>query len=215
MSNNISFCALDLETTGLNPKTDHIIEIGLQLFTLGEIGETYSTLVKPAKRIPNNISLLTGIKNKDVKEAPSIEDIAEDIRSFIGEHTIVGHNIRFDLSFLASHGLKLKNNSFDTLDFSYMMIPNAPNHTLGGLADYLNLTQENSHRALSDSITSMNLFKTLSRSYLGLSTSVAGQIAALHQRSDSSLNTTLTHLLTLKLEGTDENIERPLDPAGN
>ena len=211
MSNNISFCALDLETTGLNSKTDHIIEIGLQLFTLGEIGETYSTLVKPAKRIPKNISLLTGIKNKDVKEAPSIEDIAEDIRSFIGDHTIVGHNIRFDLSFLASHGIKLKNNSFDTLDFSYMMIPNAPNHTLGGLADYLNLTQANSHRALSDSITSMDLFKKLSAVYLGLSTSVAGQIASLHQRSDSSLNTILTHLLTLKLEGTENNIEVPLE----
>ena len=159
MSNNISFCALDLETTGLNSQTDQIIEIGLQAFTLDNIGQSYSTYVKPSKSIPKTISVLTGISNDDVKHAPSIEKVKKKIQSFIGEKVIVGHNVRFDLSFLSACGIEFNNESCDTLHLSYMIEPSAPDYTLTGLANYLDIPQEKSHRALADSVTCMQLLK--------------------------------------------------------
>ena len=94
------YISFDLETTGLNPDKDQITEIAACRFIKGEFVEEYSTLINPGIPIPKNITSLTGITNKMVKDAPSINDAIPDFLEFIGSTPLVAQNIHFDYSFI-------------------------------------------------------------------------------------------------------------------
>ena len=98
--------SLDLETTGLSPGKDKIIEIGaVKTDSTGkEIGE-FNSLVNPGILISDFIENLTGISNDDVSKSFQFVDIVDEFQSFLGDSIIIGHNIEFDLKFLSEEGL--------------------------------------------------------------------------------------------------------------
>ena len=91
-----SIISLDLETTGLDPKKDAIIEIGAVKFEGDRVVDEFDQLVNPGRRIPDFISQLTGINNAMVARQPALRDVIPDLEAFIGSDPILGHNVRFD-----------------------------------------------------------------------------------------------------------------------
>src|SRR5260221_9467017 len=97
--------AIDLETTGLDASTAQIIEIGAVKFRDGEIIGNYSTLVDPESPIPPKITSITGIRPEDILGKPKLRDVLPQLKEFVGDAILVGHNIEFDLSFLQKAGI--------------------------------------------------------------------------------------------------------------
>ncbi|MFL2640473.1 MAG: helicase C-terminal domain-containing protein [Dehalococcoidia bacterium] len=153
--------ALDLEMTGLRPESDQIIEIGAVKFQGETILETFEALIDPDRDIPTFVTLLTGISNEDVKGKPKFQEVAADFVEFMGDHSIVGQNISFDLAFLAQQDVHPKNLVYDTRDLSRLIRPDATDHGLAGLAKELLVVNDDPHRALSDADTTMKVFNQL------------------------------------------------------
>ncbi|MDH5373747.1 MAG: exonuclease domain-containing protein, partial [Acidimicrobiia bacterium] len=104
---DVPFCVLDLETTGGSAADCEITEIGAVIYQGGDLVSTFQTLVNPGSEIPPFITILTGITQSMVIEAPRIEEALPTFLEFIGDAVIVGHNVRFDLSFLNAAALRL------------------------------------------------------------------------------------------------------------
>ncbi|MEA4811295.1 MAG: helicase C-terminal domain-containing protein [Anaerolineaceae bacterium] len=157
------FVSLDLETTGLDPNADSIIEIGAVKFTENRVEAEYSTLINPRKAIPNFITNLTGISNTMVLNAPFLADALPELLRFVGESIILGQNIAFDLSFLQKAGVFRNNQSIDTYELASVLLPTSPRYNLSALAQYLGVMQTAAHRALDDAQTARQVFQLLSR----------------------------------------------------
>jgi len=153
--------ALDLEMTGLRAESDQIIEIGAVKFQGEKILGTFEALIDPEKEIPTFVTLLTGITNEDVQGKPKFDDIATEFIEFMGDYSIVGQNIPFDLAFLAEKNIYPKNFVYDTRDLSRLVRPDATDHGLAGLAKDLLIINDDPHRALSDADTTMRVFNEL------------------------------------------------------
>ncbi|MBT3941837.1 MAG: 3'-5' exonuclease, partial [Chloroflexi bacterium] len=117
--------ALDIESTGLDKRTDKIIEIGAVKFRGGEELEQFSELIDPGRDIPPFITDLTGISNQDVSGKPTIEDILPRLTEFLGDHPMIGHNVGFDAGFLVRNGVSPRTQTFDTYDLTYALMPGA------------------------------------------------------------------------------------------
>src|SRR3989338_4420678 len=104
-----TFIGLDIEATGLNSETEKIIEIAIVKFDDENIIDTYQTFINPHQQIPIEIMHLTGITQSEVDSAPDLENVKEDILKFIEDFPIVGHFIEFDINFLKTHGIEIKN----------------------------------------------------------------------------------------------------------
>ncbi|MBP7332593.1 MAG: 3'-5' exonuclease, partial [Firmicutes bacterium] len=147
MKRNYVVC--DLETTGLNPITDRIIEIGLVRVQQGEIAGKYHTMVNPGMTLPLKIKRLTGIDDGDLAGAPPIGEVIGDVVDYIGNDAIVGHNIRFDLDFLsAARGLPFANPHYDTVELARLLVPDAVSYRLASLCSRLDIDTGGNHRAL-------------------------------------------------------------------
>jgi DNA polymerase-3 subunit epsilon len=153
---DVPFCVLDLETTGGSPAGCGITEIGALRFRGGEAEGTFHTLVNPHQEIPAFITVLTGITHAMVVEAPAIETALPALLEFLGEAVVVGHNVRFDLSFLnaAAQRLgygRLPNRSVDTAALARRLIRSEVRDLrLGTLAAYFRSPTTPNHRALED-----------------------------------------------------------------
>ena len=155
MVESLSFACVDVETTGLAPDKNEIIEIAIVLIENGRITDTYDQLVKPTGRITPFVSKLTGITHKMLRDAPSFSDIADDVRDRIGSHIFVAHNVNFDFdmvnSAFQSAGLEpLANRTLDTQDLALMLRPHLPSHKLSNLTQHFGIQLEAEHRALAD-----------------------------------------------------------------
>ncbi len=153
-----SIVALDLETTGLNPNSDTIIEIGVVKFNERRIEEEWSTLINPGVAIPPVVSQLTGITNEMVRNSPKFVDVFPDLIQFIGNLPILGHNIGFDLSFLKADRYFPHNEVIDTFDIGAVLYPTVSRYNLSGLAQNLDIIVLNAHRALDDARTTRALY---------------------------------------------------------
>ena len=142
--------ALDIETTGLNPIKDAIIEIGVRLFDGTRVEDEWFSLINPHCHIPEFITGLTGISNEMVRNAPGIRDVLDDLTTLVGSVPILGHNIRFDLSFFAKYNLFPFNTSMDTYEMAAVLLPSTSRYNLGALARELIVPHSNPHRALND-----------------------------------------------------------------
>ncbi len=155
------FMAFDIETTGLYPDKDEIIEIGIVKIENGKITETYDQLFDPGIEIPETITKLTGITNDDCSGKPLLKDKISNIIDFIGNNFIVAHNADFDSSFLnnsvekyASKRMKISQDKIlDTLDLSRFILFNLHNHKLSTLSDHFMIVSDSEHRALADAKT--------------------------------------------------------------
>ncbi len=176
--------AIDLETTGFDPATDAIIEVGAVRLLDGRILEEYSSLVNPGISIPANITQLTGIRTEDVLSAPTIAQILPAIRTFAGNVPIVGHNVGFDLNFLQRHNILQNNLRVDTYDLASILMPRAPRYTLSSLTNDINIDLENAHRALDDARASALLYWMLWQKMLTLPYATLYEINAAAQNLD-------------------------------
>ena len=153
--------ALDLETTGLDPTRDAIIEIGAIRFRDDRIEQEWSQLVNPGRPLPRFITQLTGITDEMLAEAPRLQEVLEPVQAFVGDHPIVGHMVGFDLSFLQRKGLFTENQPLDTYDLAAVVLPAAGRYSLAALANELKVPRRTSHRALEDARTTMMVFQRL------------------------------------------------------
>lgn len=94
-----TYVSIDLETTGLNPKRDRIIEIGAIRVEQGQIVEEFSTFVDPGRKLEERITELTGIRDEDLTDAPQLDEVFPKLLEFMGELPLLGHSILFDYSF--------------------------------------------------------------------------------------------------------------------
>ncbi len=156
-----SIVAIDIETTGLDPQKDAIIEIGAVRFTINRIEDEWSSLINPARKIPPFITQLTGINDHMVLEAPAVQNILPDLRSFVGDLPILGHNVGFDLSFLRRQGLFKSNDLLDTYEIASVMMPTAGRYGLGSLGQQLNILMRANHRALDDARVTSAVYRSL------------------------------------------------------
>lgn len=143
------FVAIDVETTGLSPLYNELIEISAIKYEGAKKLDTFSTLIKPKKEVSSTITNLTGITNKMLEDAPTIEKVMPDLIEFIGDNPIVAHNANFDYSFLQNNSNKsfTNNKVIDTVAISRNMLPNLPNHKLNTVARYIGIQEEGYHRA--------------------------------------------------------------------
>ncbi|MDD4239054.1 MAG: helicase C-terminal domain-containing protein [Desulfotomaculaceae bacterium] len=156
MKKRIVVC--DLETTGLDPQVDKIIEVGLVSLEMGEVTEKFHSLVNPGRSLPLKVKRLTGLDDVDLVQAPDIADLLPQILNFIGENPIAGHNVQFDLGFLASaRGLPLTNHSYDTLELARLVAPFAASYRLESLCNEFDIDLRASHRALDDALATARL----------------------------------------------------------
>ena len=166
----ITLVAFDLETTGLDPKTNEIIEVAGIKFTLEEVGgkliskkiSEYSSLIKPDMFIPEDSIRIHHITNDMVEDAPQGKKVVSEFMRFCGLSTVlVAHNAGFDTAFLAlaikKYGLMTPHNPvIDSLKITKKILIEAPSQRLGELAKKLSgqikieVDEDNLHRALYD-----------------------------------------------------------------
>ncbi len=157
-------CFLDLETTGLSPLFDHIIEIAAIKILPGQAPEVFHRLVKPPCKIPLEGQKFHKISDEMVETASSIEDVYPSLAVFLGDYDLIAHNAKFDSGFLAlaaqKSELDLPSSSvYDSILLARMAYKprrckgeRPENHKLSGLADFFNIPFEH-HRALADTHT--------------------------------------------------------------
>ena len=180
--------SLDLETTGLSPGKDKIIEIGaVKTDSNGNQIEEFNSLVNPGILISDFIENLTGISNDDVLSSLKFVDIVDEFQSFLDDSIIIGHNIEFDLRFLSEEGLKLNNKFVDTWRFSQIMLPDLLDLSLGSICNYLDINQQNAHRALSDAKFTLEVFLLLSEKYKNLDNKLQTAICNIISGKDNEL----------------------------
>jgi ATP-dependent DNA helicase DinG len=156
-----SIVAIDIETTGLSPDRDVIIEIGAVKFKGHRVEAEWSSLINPGRHIPEFITGLTGISDVEVRAAPRLLDIASDLAAFAEDAPVVGHNVRFDLSFLQKIGLFEFNEVIDTYELASVLMPTASRYNLGSLGKQLGILLPATHRALDDARVTMAAFNRL------------------------------------------------------
>ncbi len=157
----------DLETTGTDIFRSEIVELAAIRVHLrgGEVRELgqFHSLVKPSRAIPPSATEVHGITDKDVSDAPPLEDVLPRFLEFIGDSPLAGHNIdRFDLPLIRRYagnllGAVIGNLSLDTLPLSRRLFPGEP-HRLGVLAEKLGVPIVDAHRALEDVRTNIGVF---------------------------------------------------------
>jgi predicted DnaQ family exonuclease/DinG family helicase len=180
--------ALDVETTGLNAKTDRIIEVGAVKYTKGTEVDSYSCLVDPGCAIPPYISRITGIYDSDIDQAPTFGEIADQLRSFIGNAPICGHKVEFDITFVNRElerigAPAMKNSSIDTLQLSRIVHPGLRSYRLYSVCKEEGYTIESAHRALDDAKAAGFLCNVLLPALLALPDDIKHRMAMFAPRS--------------------------------
>lgn len=159
------YVSLDLETTGLEPKNDRIIEIGAVKITDGTVQETYSLLVDPQMKIPERITELTGISDDMVAGQPFAEDGVRGLLEFCEDLPLLGHNLMFDYGFIkhsaVNMGLGFEKRGMDTLKIARVVLPDLESRSLQSLRQYYHIPQEEAHRAFEDALTTFHLYEKL------------------------------------------------------
>ncbi|MDP3975858.1 MAG: exonuclease domain-containing protein [bacterium] len=179
-----NYVALDLETTGLEPRQDDIIEIAAIKVRGGEIVDRFESFVYTPLELSEHISFLTGITPKHLEGAPDFIDLIPKIEAFIGDDPLVGHNIWFDWNFLNLKGVKVQNNAlWDTYLMSTLLYPDLPSNSLETNTKYFGIAHEDSHRAMSDVIASHELWKVLLKTFPEISAAQRQRIADLERKS--------------------------------
>ncbi|HEV8194465.1 MAG TPA: exonuclease domain-containing protein [Ktedonobacterales bacterium] len=153
--------AIDLETTGLNPEQDAIIEIGAVKFAGERVLDTFETFVSSRAPMPYRIQRLTGIKLEQLRDAPALGAVLPRLRAFLGDAPLVGHNVQFDVTFLRRFGVARHNPLVDTYELASMLLPSLHSYTLASVAGALDVLTDTVHRALSDAQLSREVFLAL------------------------------------------------------
>jgi len=162
------FVSIDLETTGLNPESDRIIEIGAVKFQGNKILDRYSALLNPDREISAFIQDLTGITNDVLLKAPRIDEVRAEFIQFVGDLPIIGHNISFDLSCLHHEDIDFPGSTFDTWELALIVLPQMVSYSLSSLCFELEILNGSPHRAREDAEATAKLFDYLVGEWISL-----------------------------------------------
>jgi DNA polymerase III subunit epsilon len=160
------YAILDVETTGLSASIgEKITEIAIYIHDGKEVVDSFETLINPEKKIPYRIVQMTGITNQMVQDAPKFYEVAKKIVEVTDGKVIVGHNVRFDYSFIRhefkSLGYEYKRETLDTVKISRKLIPGRRSYGLGKLCKDLGINNHARHRAAGDAFATTQLFELL------------------------------------------------------
>lgn len=159
---SLRFVALDCETTGFVPESDRIIEVGMRTFTLALDGAPFDEFTNPGVRVPSVVAKLTGISDAMLTDAPTFAEIRPRVADFTTDAILVGHNLVFDLNFLAKNGVdRSMAPQLDTYLIASFILPRVATLSLAGLADLFGITHEAAHRAGSDAAATRDLLRVL------------------------------------------------------
>ncbi|MCF7818517.1 MAG: 3'-5' exonuclease [Kiritimatiellales bacterium] len=152
----MKFVAFDLETTGIKPQQDMIVEIGAVLFNGNVAVKTYGTLIDPGMPIPADASAVNGISDEMVRGKPRIADVLGDFADFCGDLPLVAHNAPFDFKFLMEdvklhRAIAPKGVVLDTLPLARKVFPGLANYKLWTLVRHFDFPSGTFHRAEEDS----------------------------------------------------------------
>ncbi|MBP3341303.1 MAG: DEAD/DEAH box helicase, partial [Peptococcaceae bacterium] len=157
----LSFVCVDTETTGLDDSAE-IIEIGMVKIIDGIVADRYSQLIRPYRPIPEEITQLTGIDNDMVEHQPHWNDVEAAILDFIGDFTLVAHNVSFDRGMIENHiGRVLPNAWLDTHDVAKIFMPSLTSYKLISIAGALQIAESGFHRAVNDAEVTAQVLLTL------------------------------------------------------
>lgn len=163
-----TYICIDLETTGLNPKMDKIIEIGAVKVIDSKVTDTFSTFVNPGRILEERVSELTGITNDKLENAPYIEDILPALEDFLEDLPLLGHRILFDYSFLkkamVTNKRSFERKGIDTLRIARRFLPSLEHRTLEFLCKHYGIPHT-AHRALEDAKATSELYQILAKDF--------------------------------------------------
>lgn len=188
--------ALDLETTGLHPEQDTIIEIAAVKFQGTEVLDTFETFVAPGRSIPYRVQRLTSITPEHLIGAPPFSSLAKKLQLFLSDFPIVGHSIPFDVAFLRQRGLARANPLIDTFEMATVLLPSLASYNLGNVAESLGLhVPADRHRAMVDTVLAMDAFLALHQRLQEVDLDLLNELANL----DAPRNWPLLHFFRTEL----------------
>ena len=162
-----NYVIFDLETTGISPNYDEVIEISALKVKGGEVVDEFNTLVNPGRKIPFGATKVNGITNAMVAEAPAFSHVLAEFLDFAEGLVLVGHNIaRFDMKFIwrdaeQYFGEIPQNNYVDTLQVARKHLPKMEHHRLVDLAEHYGISSEGAHRALNDRYMNQKVYECM------------------------------------------------------
>ena len=160
---------MDLETTGLTPKTDRILEVGAWKVRNGQFVQKFHRMVDPGMKIPERIIALTGIDDRMVQGQPMIDTVFREFVEFAGELPLLGHNLMFDYAFLkhaaVNQKISFERAGADTLKITRKVLADLPSRKLCDLCTYFEIPQERAHRADEDAYVTALLYERLKKRF--------------------------------------------------
>ena len=210
------YVVVDLETTGNSPKKgDKIIQIAAVVIENNQIVDRYMSFVNPLQTIPLFIEQLTGITNEMVEEAPTFDEIVQDIHYLLKDSFFVAHNVYFDLSFLQEEfikcGYQFSGPVIDTVELSRMTFPTEKSYKLSDLSEVFKMDHENPHRADSDAEATALLFLHILEKISRLPIITLQQLSKLSRSFISDLEEILENILSEKLVHLDQQTNHEIE----
>lgn len=218
------YCIVDIETTGLDPSFDEILEISATKYRNNILVGKFSSLVKPPNKlceygdnfetiveeyyVPDYIENLTGISNSMIEEAPDLAAILPQFIDFIGDDILIGHNVTFDINFLYDAILELfdkqlKNDYVCTVRLSRLLFPNEKHHRLKDMLKLYNIDFDKMHRSYIDCELTAKLYSNLKSTVVSQYGTIEN-FNQLHKRINKPLN-----IKSFKPESTDIDTSTP------
>ena len=158
------YVCVDVETTGLNPKEDKIIEIGAVKVQNGEITERFQSFINPGRKLDVRIAALTGITDEMLMDAPQAKEVIISFKAFCGELPIMGHNLSFDYAFIkramVNEKLTFEKQGMDTLKIARKYLSGLESRSLEFLCKHFDIAHT-AHRALGDAEATCILYGRL------------------------------------------------------
>ena len=159
------YAIVDIETTGGNATYHKITEICVLLHDGVQVVKKFHSLINPEQNIPYNITMLTGITNEMVEDAPKFYEVAREIYEITDQAVFVAHNVNFDFSFLKKEfedlGGEFKRQKLCTVRLSRKLLPGLRSYSLGNLCESIGIMIEGRHRAYGDAEATAQLFTML------------------------------------------------------
>lgn len=167
MLNN--YTVIDLEMTGLNAKTDKILEVAAVRIREGKETECFSAIVNPQVYLNEKVMELTGITQEQADAGLPLDETLQEFLAFLGDDILVGQNVIFDFSFLkqwaVNHKIVLEKQAVDTLKLARLFLPVEQKKDLESLCAYFEIPRVNAHRALDDARETAQIFEKIKALY--------------------------------------------------
>lgn len=164
-----NYTVIDLEMTGLNAKTDKILEVGAVRVRGGTAMETCHALLRTGSVLSEKVTELTGITEEMQSMGREPEEAMAEFFAFLGEDVLVGQNLIFDYSFLkqwaVNHRFGFERMAVDTLKLARRFLLPEQKKDLASLCAYFGVERTQAHRALADALETYQVFECLKSAY--------------------------------------------------